>query len=289
MTTLDERPDGGYAAAGPVRSSRRTALLAAVGAGLLLVGAAGFALAASPTSGPSSDPSAVPAATPAPGSSGAPSGRGFGPGFGPGLLGKVRGPGMLGGIPGGPGRPLGAIHITAVDGSSLSLATEDGWKRTISLGSGTTITRAGETIAVGDLKVGDEVRFAETRNSDGTYTIDRVDVVVPTIAGEVTATGSNTITLKRFDGTSATVHVSGDTTYVARGNANASLSDVSVGSYVVVQGTARDDGSIDALRVGIGQPTTVEGRIGPGFRFGPHGPNMGNGASPSPSSSTSGA
>jgi hypothetical protein len=290
MTMLDERPDPAYTATGSVRSSRRSAALAAAAAGLLLVGAAGFALAASP----SSDPSGAPAATADPNASGPPGPPG-GHGFGPGFLGKGRGAGMpgglFGGLFGGPARAFGAIHVTAIDGSNLSLATEDGWTRTISVGSDTTITRAGETIAVGDLAVGDEVRFSETRKTDGSYSIDRLDVVLPTIAGEVTAAGGSTITVKRFDGTTATVHVSGDTTYAARGSTSASLSDVSVGSYVVVQGTARDDGSIDALRVGIGQPTTVEGRLGPGFRFGPRGPNAGNGATPSPgaSSSASGA
>lgn len=286
--TNDDRTADGYTTRAPVRSSRRTALLAAAGACLLLVGAAGFALAASP----SPEASGGPGATVAPDASASPGTPRGGRGTMPGLLGKGRGigPGFLGGMLAGPGRPFGVIHITAIDGSSLSLATDDGWKRTISV-DGTTITRAGETISVGDLKVGDDVRFSETRNSDGTYTIKRLDVVLPTIAGEVTSVGSDTIALKRLDGTTATVHVSGDTTYVARGKTSAALSDVSVGSFVVVQGTARDDGSVDALRVGIGQPTTVEGGRGPGFRFGPRGPKDqgGNGASPSPSTSASGA
>ncbi|HEY3522398.1 MAG TPA: DUF5666 domain-containing protein, partial [Candidatus Limnocylindrales bacterium] len=228
--------------------------------------------------------------TPAPDASGSPGGPA---GRGPGFRGRGGGPGagLFGGILGGPGRPFGAIHITGIDGSNVSLATDDGWKRTIAIGSDTTIMRAGETISVSDLKVGDEVRLVETRTNDGSYTITRLDVVLPSVAGQVTAVGSGTITVKRLDGTTATIHVGSDTTYVARGNGNASLSDVTVGSEVLAQGSARDDGSIDAVRVAIGRPTIVEGGRGPGFRFGPQGPKGqgGNPASPSPSTSASGA
>ncbi len=281
MTNADRSPEA-LAVRASVRSSRRTALLAAVGAGLLVVGAAGFALAASPSPAVSGA-NGAPSATLAPGPSGSPDAAGRGRG----LLGGRWGIGpAVGGLL--PGRPFGAIHITAIDGSKLSLATDDGWQRTIDA-SGATITRAGESIGVGDLQVGDEIRFSQTHAADGSWTVNRVEVVLPTIAGEVTAVGSDTITVKRFDGTTATVHVSGDTTYVARGKSNAGLSDVTVGSYVIAQGTARDDGSLDALRVAVGQPTTIEGGRGRLFPFRPHGPKAGNGTSPSPSSSTSGA
>ena len=61
--------------------------------------------------------------------------RGFGgPGFG--------GPGF-----GRGGFGFGGITITAIDGSNLSLKTEDGWTRTIAVTSDTAVTRAGKTIA----------------------------------------------------------------------------------------------------------------------------------------------
>jgi hypothetical protein len=196
--------------------------------------------------------------------------------------------------------PFAAIKVTAVDGSNVSLATEDGWKRTITVGDGTTVTRAGQTIGVGDLKVGDEVRIGEQRETDGSYTVTRVDVVLPTVAGEVTAKDATSITIKRFDGTTETIHVGSSTTYVTRGNGAASLSDVAVGSAVVAQGTARSDGSLDAERVLVGQPGGIENGIGRGWRFGPGmggpgRPKAGDPNAPSPSgtpdpsASTSGA
>ena len=65
------------------------------------------------------------------------------------------------------------------------------------------ITRAGTTIAVGDLKVGDEIVFRQNRQDDGTYTITEIRLVLPTVAGQVTKVDGSTITVQRLDGTTA--------------------------------------------------------------------------------------
>ena len=103
----------------------------------------------------------------------------------------------------------GGVTITAINGSSLSLKTDDGWTRTIAVTSDTTITRAGTTIAVGDLKVGDEIAFRQDRQDDGTYTITEIHVVLPTVAGQVTKIDGSTITVQRMDGTTQVIHVDG--------------------------------------------------------------------------------
>jgi len=69
-----------------------------------------------------------------------------------------------------------AITITKIDGSTLSLATTDGWTRTIDA-TGATITKGGQTIALTDLKVGDQINFREARQSDGSYKITTIVVV----------------------------------------------------------------------------------------------------------------
>jgi hypothetical protein len=274
---MDEPRPSGYSATGRTARTRGgAALLAAVAAGLLLVGAAGFALAASPSSAPSSDgagasaaPSSNVDASPAPKDKGLKGVRGLGRDLVRGLL--------------KPGRGIGAIHITAIDGPSISLATDDGWTRTITLDSGTKITKAGETITVAALEVGDEVRFAETKAADGSFTIDRLAVVLPSVTGEVTAKSADSLTVKRFDGTSTTVHLSAVTTYTTRGKKDASLADVAVGSYVFATGDARDDGSLDAVRVLFGEPRAIEGRgHGVGGPRAPKGPRD-PGSAPSPS------
>ena len=144
--------------------------------------------------GASPSPSATtanPGASAAPGTTQTdPGGPGFGgPGFGgPGHEGKGRG--------GDFGR--GGFHditITSISGSNLSLATDDGWTRTIAATSATTITKGGATIALGDLAVGDQIRFSQTKQADGTYTITAIRVILPSIGGKVSAVDGTTITV----------------------------------------------------------------------------------------------
>lgn len=219
----------------------------------------------------------------------------------------------------------GSITITAINGSNLSLKTDDGWTRTITVGTDTKITKAGTALALSALEVGDHIRFAQKKNDDGTYTVtaisvptsqtggevtafsgntltlkkrngdsqtitltgstkyrvggaagDKADVKVgskvnvagdesgttftalavnvqPTVvAGEVTAKTSNSITLKRRDGTSITIHVTADTKYGIRGTKDASLADIAVGDTAWAAGTTRSDGSLDATGVAKG-------------------------------------
>ena len=69
-------------------------------------------------------------------------------GFAPGDLGAAFGFGGPGVVRGGIGRQ---IAITGISGNDLALKTTDGWTRTITVSSSTTITKAGQTITVGDL------------------------------------------------------------------------------------------------------------------------------------------
>ncbi len=180
------------------------------------------------------------------------------------------------------------ITISAIDGSSLSLKTDDGWTRTIAVGSSTTITKGGQTIAVGDLAVGDQIHFRQEKASDGTYTITDVHVVLPAIGGEVTAVADNTITVTGRDGTTGTIHVDGDTIYQVGGTAGKALSDITVGSFVIAEGTLRADGSLDADAVHSGFRGGFHGmhdggRPGRGFPGMPDEPN----ATPTPDSTAS--
>ena len=152
------------------------------------------------------------------------------------------------------------ITITAINGSDLSLRTDDGWTRTITVTSTTTITKGGATITVGDLAVGDQIAFAQDRADDGTYTVTAIKVVLPTTVGEVTAIDGDTITVTQPGGTTATIHVDGDTTYQVNGAAGA-LSDIKVGSIIAAEGTQRSDGSLDAAAVRAGD----RGIRGPGL------------------------
>ena len=103
-----------------------------------------------------------------------------------------------------------------------------------------------------DLAVGDEIHFAQTKATDGTYSITKIVVVMPSIGGEVTAKTADTITVTQRDGTTATIHVDSATTYTVQGVENATLADITVGMHVRAEGTENSDGSLDASSVRSG-------------------------------------
>ncbi len=181
-------------------------------------------------------------------------------------------------------------RITAIDGSDISLKTDDGWTRTITVTDSTTITKGGATIKIGDLAVGDQVVLRQERAADGTYTVTAIVVVLPTVAGQISAIDGNTITVTQPGGTKATIHVDSSTTYRLAGGSGA-LSDLKVGTFIVAQGTQRADGSLDAAAINGGFDLSggLPGFQGkPGFPggFGGHGDQKPD-ASPAPSSSAS--
>jgi hypothetical protein len=200
-----------------------------------------------------------------------------------------RGPigGFIGGFIGGllgdatPGR---TIQITAVNGNNLSLATNDGWTRTVD-DSSATVTRDGSASTAADLKVGDAIQLREQQNSDGTWTVTAINVVQPRVTGTVQSLDDTSITLSHLDGSTTVVHVSSTTTFQVIGVTNPTLADIKVGNVVEATGTLNNDGSLDATSV-----VAFNGSMGGGFpRFpwangGPMGPNGGPNASPSPSS-----
>jgi hypothetical protein len=232
----------------------RRKIVAVLGACLAVAVSAAVTMGASPGA-----PSGVPAASVAPNASAEPPGPNDWPGAAgipfdaPLGLGPIDdlaadSPGLRFGI----GR-FGGVEITAIDGSNLSLRTEDGWTRTISVTSTTQITKGGDTIAIGDLSVGDHIRFAQRRNDDGTFTVTRIAIVLPHVAGTVTAMTDSTITIEQRGGTSVTVHVDDSTRFKVEGvDGTAKLSDVKVGMRIGASGEQRSDGSLDAATVVAG-------------------------------------
>jgi Domain of unknown function (DUF5666) len=263
--TQPERPAEPAAFSKTIRAPRFLRIGIVIGAAAIVLVSAALTFGASP------EPST--GGAPQPNASAGPGGRdrdfrhgGQDFGFGLGPLAPFGGPD--GGGPGiagrGPGRPgdrigRGAITVTAIDGSSLSLKTEDGWTRTIVVTGATKLTKGGQTIALGDIEVGDTIRFQQTRGSDGSFSITAVEVVVPRVAGEVTAVTADGFTIKARNGTTWTVTVDGSTTY-RLGAAAGSKADVTVGSAVGVAGTQGSGNSIKALTVVV-QPARAVGKV----------------------------
>lgn len=254
------------------RRPGRLQLAALAGASLLLIGGAAVTMAASP----------APSTSPAPD---APSDPGTG-GWGFERLGRG-GAGMFDGFAGFAGRHggfgAGNISITAIDGSSISLRTVDGWTRTITVTADTEISKNGETAALSDLEVGDRIRFRQAANDDGTYTITALAVVQDAVIGQVTAKDGDSLTLAQPDGSSVTVTVDGSTTYTVAGETGKALADVEVGMIVAATGEQNDDGSLHATAVRAG---SIWQGLGRGFRDG-RGPGKWLDPAPSASPDTS--
>ncbi len=200
--------------------------------------------------------------------------------------------GPMAGHRGGRGEGFGAITITSISGSSVSLKTADGWTRTISIASDTVLQKAGATIKLADLKVGDEVRFRETRQSDGTYKIDELDVVLPRVDGTVSAISGSTITIQGRDSSTTKVTVASGATVKVDGAAG-SVSGIKVGMVLMAEGTKNSDGSLTASLVQAFDRSSFQGGfghrgMGPGW--GPNGQTPNGGQTPNaPAPNASGA
>jgi hypothetical protein len=237
---------------------RRKVVAVAIACLAVLVAAA-VAMGASPDPSSSAGASAAPAASDPPTASSAPDASDHQPGSWrlDKDLGGFRAFGGLGGI--GIGR-LGGVEITAIDGSELSLRTVDGWTRTITVESETVVTKGGETIGLDELAVGDSIRFRQQPNDDGTFTIVRIDVVLPHVAGTITAVSGSTITVELRGGTTVTVHVDDSTTFrVERVDGTAGIDDVEVGMRIIASGEQNADGSLAASKVLAGTGRLSDG------------------------------
>ena len=154
---------------------------------------------------------------------------------------------------------FGQISITGIDGSNISLKTDDGWTRTIAVTSDTKITKGGQPIQLGDLKVGDQIRFRETRSAGGNFTIQAINVVLPSVAGEVTAVNGDTFTVKTRGNVSWAITTNDATTYMLDGGTGAK-SDVKVGAKVGIVGTQNGESALTATTVRI-VPASVAGKV----------------------------
>ena len=149
----------------------------------------------------------------------------------------------------GRGHSFGGVTIAKIDGAKLSLVTGDGWTRTIDA-TGATITRDGSTIAVGDLAVGDQILLRQERQADGTFKVTTIRVILPKVAGTVTAVAASSLTLAARDGTTITAKLTASTAY-RLGKGKAEKSVVKVGMQAVVSGTKAADGTLTATSVTV--------------------------------------
>jgi hypothetical protein len=151
------------------------------------------------------------------------------------------------------------IKITAISGSNVTLGTDDGWSRTIAVTDAVDLTKGGQDIEVSDLAVGDQVRFRQTRNDDGTYTVNALAVVVPSVRGEVSDVSAGGFKVTARGGAVWTIAVNASTEYQF-GTGAGSLADVTNGTTVVVLGTSIGDNALTALTVRV-KPDRAVGTV----------------------------
>jgi Domain of unknown function (DUF5666) len=154
------------------------------------------------------------------------------------------------------GKGFRDITIKAISGSNVTLETEDGWTRTIAVTGSIEITKGGQAIQLSDLAVGDQVRFSQTRNADGTFTVEAIAVVVPSVRGTVSDLSASGFKVTTRDGSVWTIAVNGTTTY-QYGTGAGTLADVTNGTVARVQGTSTGDNALTALTVRVAADRAV--------------------------------
>jgi hypothetical protein len=172
----------------------------------------------------------------------------------------LQGPGGLPGAgappgPGGPGGPASGT-ITAINGSTLTLRTENGTE-TVDTSSSTHYSKALQSISFSDLQVGDIVGVMSAPPSGsgssggsgsstppepgtGTVTATMVTVLEPSFTGRVASISNGTYTLVGPGGQLLTVATTASTRYYNSSMAKSSASAIASGDHVVAEGSQSD-------------------------------------------------
>lgn len=154
--------------------------------------------------------------------------------------------------------------VTAVTSSSVTVATSTG-SLTYFITATTTVTDQRPGAKSESLSLGENVRVVPSPTDSSVAA--SITIVPATIGGRVSAITGNTISVTDTQGVTATIQVNADTAFAKTG-ANASITDVRVGSFIFAIGRfGTSPSTLDATTVGIGTP--APGTFGPGNGHGP--------------------
>lgn len=162
------------------------------------------------------------------------------------------------------GQGHGELTVQKVSGGTITATRPDGKSVTIHTTSSTTYWRAGSQVNAGAVTTGAHIAVKGQRGSDGSVTATRVEIVLPSYAGKVTAINGSDVTVQGRDGKSHTIHTS-SSTKVKRAGTDASLGDIKVGDSIAASGTLNSDQTLTAetIRVALpaagGQVTAISG------------------------------
>lgn len=146
--------------------------------------------------------------------------------------------------------PRVAGVVTTVGASSLTLTARDGMPQTITVDGNTRYVKGNQPGAFSDIKPGTVVAVEGTANGDGSLTARRIRIVLPRVAGRITAVNGSTLTVTDIWGMAHTVVVLPGATYATPGNPAAAPATPSAGMGIVAQGALESDGkTLDAQRI----------------------------------------
>jgi len=145
--------------------------------------------------------------------------------------------------------------VTNVTGSSITLTSRDALPHTIAIPSSARIEQAGQSATVQAIAVGSVLAVQGTTGTDGSFTVLRVVIRLPRVAGMITAVNGASFTLRTVKGATYTIVTSPTTTYVLhqRGVAakpSTTAPAIAVGERTLVVGTLNSGStSLAAVRV----------------------------------------
>jgi hypothetical protein len=134
----------------------------------------------------------------------------------------------------------------------------------VSVSAQTVIISKGRTLSFSDLKVGDQVYAAGTKQADGSLLAAKIEVYTPapvisTVRGAIAALGNGFFMVG-----SVRVSIGAQTVIVSKGK-TLSFADLKVGDQVAAVGSKQPDGSLAATKIEVAVPvlavSTVQGTI----------------------------
>ena len=168
-------------------------------------------------------------------------------------------PGPRGGPGRGPlrGRPHLSGEITAIGDNQFTLTTAGNNEVTVEVDESTSYL--GSLDGFDDLEVGLDVAVAGQRSDEGTVLAraiaGRDDLPFGTrLGGEVTAVGSDTLTIETRRGETFTFDVTADTDFLSRDNSVTGLAEIEAGDHVMVLFEQSDSGGLTAKVIFVSGP-----------------------------------
>jgi hypothetical protein len=140
--------------------------------------------------------------------------------------------------------------ISAISGNTITLKQGDVIVVQATVNANTVYTKAGQTISLSDLKVGQKASVRTTTDSSGTVLVAAVDIVLDRASGTISALDASSVTITKADNTTIKATLSSTTSYQDLGQAS-SLANLKSGMRVEIAGLLNSDGTLSAEVINV--------------------------------------